>query len=53
MEQKEAFLEFYLKHAPKKRFALRTDEGEGFGLRPQLGEKLSRPGPIIPDIPRP
>lgn len=55
VEQKEAFLEFYLKHAPAKRFALRTEDGDGggFGLRPQLGQKLSRPGPIIPDIPRP
>jgi hypothetical protein len=55
VEQKQAFLEFYLKHNPTKKFALRGDYqgGTGLDLRPQIGDKSRYPGPILEDLPRP
>lgn len=55
VEQKEAFLEFYLKHNSTKPIAIRADydNAAGLDLRPQYGQKLSRPGPILEDLPRP
>lgn len=53
VEQKEAFLEFYLKHSAKTKLALRADYDAGLGLRPQIGDRRSRPGPILDAIPRP
>lgn len=57
VEQKEIFLEFYLKHQSKKPLGLRADfdtgAGAGMDFDPFVGEKLTRPGPQLRDIPAP
>lgn len=53
LEQREVFLEFYLKHQTQKKLGIRADYDFGADLHPFMGEKKSHPGPQLRDIPTP
>lgn len=53
VEQKEVFLEFYLKHSSRRKLGLRADYDLGLDLDPFLGERANRPGPLITEVPAP
>lgn len=51
VEQKEAFIEFYLKSQSRKKLGIRADYNDlAVDLDPFLGEKLNRPGPTLDEI---
>ncbi len=53
VEQKEVFLELYLKHQSRRKLGIRADYDLGVDLHPFMGEKLDRPGPTLADLPDP